>query len=62
MQRFSGYEELREYLRALSPGEIAAYREAGREYFRTDRFKPFSKEVFADTFVKILSEDAGVAA
>lgn len=62
MRRFSGYDELREYLLDLSPADIAAYREAGREYFQTKRFKPFSKEAFADTFVRILAEDAGVAA
>ena len=60
MRRFSGYDELREYLLGLSPAEIAAYREAGREYFRTERFRPFTKEAFAEIFVRILAEDAGV--
>ena len=60
MRRFSGYDELRDYLLELSPGEIQAYREAGREYFRTERFSPFTKEAFADIFVRILAEDAEV--
>ena len=62
MRRFSGYGELREYLLGLSPAEIAVYREAGREYFRTERFRPFSKDAFADIFVRILAEDADVTA
>ncbi len=61
MRRFSNYEELREYLRSLSPGEIAAYREAGRDYFRSDRFRPFTKQAFAEIFGRIVAEDAGVA-
>ena len=60
MRRFSNYEELREYLRSLSPGEIAAYREAGRDYFGSDRFRPFSKQAFAEIFGRIVAEDAGV--
>jgi hypothetical protein len=61
-RRFSGYDELRDYLLALSPAEIAAYREAGREYFGTERFKPFTKEAFAEIFLRILAEDAGIRA
>ena len=60
MRRFSGYDELREYLRSLSPQAIEAYREAGREYFRSERFRPFTKQAFADIFVQIIAEDAGV--
>jgi alpha(1,3/1,4) fucosyltransferase len=61
MRRFSNYEELREYLRSLSPREIAAYREAGRDYFRSDRFRPFTKQAFAEIFGRIVAEDTGVA-
>ena len=60
MRRFSGYEELREYLHALGPDEIAGYREAGREYFRSERFRPFTKQAFAEIFGQIVAEDAGV--
>jgi hypothetical protein len=61
MRRFSSYEELRTYLRSLGPGEIAAYREAGRDYFRSDRFRPFTKQAFAEIFGRIVAEDTGVA-
>jgi hypothetical protein len=61
MRRFSGYDELRAFLHDLSPGEIAAYREAGREYFGSGLFRPFTKQAFADIFGEIVAEDAGVA-
>lgn len=60
MRRFAGYDELRDFLNALSPSEIGAFREAGREYFRSDRFRPFTKQAFAEIFGRILAEDAGV--
>jgi alpha(1,3/1,4) fucosyltransferase len=60
MRRFSNYEELREYLRSLGPDEITAYREAGRDYLRSNRFRPFTKQAFAEHFGRIVAEDAGV--
>ena len=60
MRRFSGYGELADYLHALSPAEVGAYREAGREYFGSSRFRPFTKHAFAEIFGRIVAEDAGV--
>ncbi len=60
MRRFSGYDELRDYLHALSPAETSAYREAGREYFKSSQFRPFTKHAFAEIFGRIVAEDAGV--
>jgi hypothetical protein len=60
MRGFSGYEELRQYLQALGPDEIAGYREAGREYFGSKQFRPFTKQAFAEIFGQIVAEDAGV--
>lgn len=60
MRRFGGYNELREYLHQLSPTEIAAFREAGREYVRSERYKPFTKQQFADLILRIVEEDAEV--
>ena len=61
MRRFSDYGELREFLLSLGPEKIEAYREAGREYFRSEQFRPFTKHAFADIFGRMLAEDAGVA-
>jgi hypothetical protein len=60
MRRFSGYDELREFLRGLSPAEIETYREAGRNYFASDEFRPFTKHALAEIFEQIVREDAGI--
>ena len=60
MRHFAGYEELREFLHGLSPDEIQAYREAGRRYFASEEFRPFTKQAFAEIFQEIVREDAGV--
>jgi hypothetical protein len=60
MRAFDGYAELHSYLRSVSERELHAYREAGREFFNSDHFTPFSKATFAEVFVRILAEDAGV--
>jgi hypothetical protein len=58
MRSFSGYDELRAFLHDLSPAQVDAYREAGREFFRTEQFRPFGKEAFAELFAEIVDEDA----
>jgi hypothetical protein len=60
MRRFSGYDELREFLHDLSPSDIDAYREAAREYFRSEQYRPFTKHAFAEIFGQIVSEDAAI--
>lgn len=60
MRAFADYGELRDHLLSLGPPEIEAMREAGRDFLGSARFKPFSKQAFADVFLRILAEDAGV--
>jgi hypothetical protein len=60
MRRFDGYDELREYLLGLGHVGLEAMRDAGRDYLRSAMFRPFSKDAFADLFVKLVAEDAGV--
>ncbi len=62
MRRFHGYEELRVHLKGLGPVEIQGYREAAREYLRSESFAPFSKEAFAELLIGIVSRDADVTA
>jgi len=61
MRRFAGYWELRNFLRSLGDDEVRQYRECGREFLRSDRFRPFTKDAFVDIFRRILQEDAGLA-
>ena len=58
---FSGYDELRSYLRGLSPAAIEAYREAARDFVRSDRYRPFTKDAFADLIESIVAEDDDAA-
>lgn len=57
MRNFDGYGELREFLRSLSPAQVDAYREAGREFLGSERFSPFSRQAFAELFGRLVEED-----
>jgi hypothetical protein len=59
MRRFRDYDELRTYLVSLGPSEIAGFREAAREYLQSERFRPFTKEAFAELVAGIVAEDIG---
>ena len=61
MRTFSGYEELREFLHSLTPDQIEAYRVAARDFIRSERFRPFSKQTFAELIGRIVEEDTGVS-
>ena len=60
MRQFNDYGELREFLHSLPADDIEAYRVAGRDFLRSERFRPFSKRTFAERIGKIVEEDAGV--
>ena len=61
MRRFSTYADLRRFLKALSPAEIAAYRTAARDFIDSGAFGKFRKDAFVDIFRDIFVEDAGIA-
>lgn len=60
MRNFSGYEELRSYLKSLTDADIARYKENARAFLRSPQFYPFSKAAFADLFASFVAEDTGV--
>ena len=60
MRRFSGYPELRSYLKSLSERDIQRYKENARDYLKSPQFQPFTKEAFAALFCRIVAEDTGV--
>lgn len=49
---FKNYEELRKYLKSLSPEEISKYKENGRRFIESAQYKQFCKEHFAKTFLE----------
>jgi hypothetical protein len=61
MRRFASYDELATYLRSVDDRQLQEYREAGRAFFASELFRPFSKSAFADVFARIIDEDAGVS-
>lgn len=60
MRRFGNYEELRRYLKSLSPREIQTYKENARSFYASEQFKVFSKETFVERCAQIIEEDTGV--
>lgn len=60
IREFGGYDELREFLRSRTPEQIEAYRVAARDFLRSERFQPFSKQTFAELIGRIVEEDTGV--
>jgi len=60
MRKFANYAELRDFLKSLSPAEIRAYRENGRDYLSSPKFYPFTKQAFTDLMARLITEDTGV--
>lgn len=58
MRQFSGYPELRDHLKALSPKEIRRYKENARDYLKSPQFHPSSTDAFVETFARLIEEDA----
>jgi alpha(1,3/1,4) fucosyltransferase len=51
VRKFATYEDLSRFLANMTPEEIRRYRIAARDFFRSDAFRPFSAEFFAERFV-----------
>ncbi len=60
MRDFADYAELLTYLKAVSPEQIEAYREAAREFMLSEAFKRFSKQRFTELVGRIVAEDTGL--
>src|SRR5262249_24148994 len=60
MRQFSGYPELRAFLKQVSPREIATYRQAMRDFMDSAAFRRFGKQRFTETLGQIVAEDAGL--
>lgn len=57
MRDFKNYDELRKYLKSLTTEDIQTYRENAKNYLNSQQYKPFTKEYFAETILKIIQED-----
>jgi hypothetical protein len=59
-RKYPTYAELRSYLKSLSEKDIQRYKENARDFLRSEKFKPFSKESFVKIFTDAVEEDLGV--
>ena len=60
MRKFSGYQELRKFLHALTEDDIRKYKENARSFLRSPAFYPFSKAAFADLLADVVRSDTGI--
>jgi alpha(1,3/1,4) fucosyltransferase len=56
-RKFSSYGDLGDFLRSLSPADVQTYKDNAREYLRSSRYRPFTKDAFAELFVRAVEED-----
>jgi hypothetical protein len=59
MRQFASFDELRAFLKALTPGQERRYREAARDHLASARFDPFRRRTFAERIAAIVGADAG---
>ncbi|MEK7114798.1 MAG: glycosyltransferase family 10 [Patescibacteria group bacterium] len=57
MRKFKNYEELRNFLRALTSDQIENYRKAICVYFNSEKFKKFTPQYFFETILKIIKDE-----
>ncbi|HWP49030.1 MAG TPA: glycosyltransferase family 10 [Candidatus Limnocylindrales bacterium] len=60
LRQFSGYGELRSYLKSLTKKDIRRYKESAREYLRSPQYRPFTKIAFTELIARIVEEDTGI--
>lgn len=59
-RQFDGFADLRRFLHALTPAQIARYRDAGRAFLESPAYDPFRPQGFLQHFRRFVREDAGV--
>jgi hypothetical protein len=60
MRRFSNYDELRAFLKQVSPREIDGYKQAMRNFIGSAAFRRFGNQPFTERLGRIVSEDTGI--
>jgi hypothetical protein len=58
MRQFASFDELRAFLKSVTPEQERRYREAARDHLASARFDPFRRRAFADKIAAIVSADA----
>lgn len=55
MRDFKNYGELRKFLKSLTKSEIETYKQNARKFLESEKYKPFTKEYFAELFVEAVT-------
>jgi hypothetical protein len=56
-RQFDSYADLHRYIIAMSPNEKQRRREAGREFFESEKFRPYSMAFFAERIITDVNSD-----
>lgn len=54
MRDFKNYEDLRKFLKSLNDQDVESYRKNIKEFLSSEKFKPFSKEYFAEKIIEYI--------
>lgn len=57
-RRFASYADLDDHLRSMTAAQAAEHLEAADQFLRSDGFKPFTADYFADTAVRVINDAA----
>lgn len=60
MRQFEGFPDLRRFLHALTPVQVAGYRHAARAFIESPAFEPFRPSGFLQHFRRFVRDDLGV--
>ena len=61
MRRFKDFADAKAFLTSLSGSDIDTYKENARAFLRSPRYRPFTRQAFAELFLRIVEEDGGCA-
>jgi alpha(1,3/1,4) fucosyltransferase len=61
MRQFADFTDLRRHLKSLPNSDVERYRRNARDFLGSPRYRPFTKEAFAEHFVRMIREDAGLS-
>jgi hypothetical protein len=56
-RRFADFGEMEAFLRGLTEDEIGQYRENARAFLASERYRPFTKQAFAELLVEAAEDD-----
>jgi hypothetical protein len=59
-RKFASHEKLHSFMVSMTEPEFSSYQDRIAAFLTSDRAKPFSAEIFAETIVKAIISDLGI--